>query len=228
MIERKLANSQHRTSTRKASLCSPMQVFNQYVMPATIETLARMIEQFNAASGNAIRLTTQGFTGDFLQECVLRALHSARRRVDRYASNTTASATDLTELKRSGVKVAGGFGPVLYEPAQLTWLQRPTRQGIEVISRNLAEAIMQDQLNTAILPHSSPRSRTRALPPTTSTSVAVGGYPLLGDQAAPTPRFGDHSAALICDVMTGSVMHKLISQELVPTVCSPPIVASSM
>ncbi len=38
---------------------SQMQVFNKYVMPATIETLSQMVEKFNAASGGAIRLTTE-------------------------------------------------------------------------------------------------------------------------------------------------------------------------
>ena len=43
---------------------SQMQVFNEYIMPATIETLGQMVEKFNAASGGAITLTTEGFTGD--------------------------------------------------------------------------------------------------------------------------------------------------------------------
>ena len=34
--------------------------------------------------------------------------------------------------------------------SQLTWLNKPTSEGIEVASRNFAEALMQDQLNTAI------------------------------------------------------------------------------
>ena len=49
-----------------------MQVFNEYIMPATIETLAVMVEKFNAASNGAIRLTTEGFDGDFYQESVQR------------------------------------------------------------------------------------------------------------------------------------------------------------
>ena len=65
---------------------SQMQVFNEYIMPATIETLGQMINKFNAASANTIRLTTAGFTGDFLQESFFAAINSARRRVDRYDS----------------------------------------------------------------------------------------------------------------------------------------------
>ena len=53
---------------------SQMQVFNEYIMPATIESLAQMVNQFNASSNGAIRLTTEGFTGDFLQESFFAAI----------------------------------------------------------------------------------------------------------------------------------------------------------
>ena len=91
---------------------SQMKVFNEYVMPATIETLAQMVDKFNGASNGAIRLTTTGFDGDFYQESFFAAIHSAQRRVDRYASQASATPTDLTQLQLNGVKVAGGFGPI--------------------------------------------------------------------------------------------------------------------
>lgn len=194
-------------------MLSNMQVFNQFVIPATIETLAQMVQKFNAASGGSIRLTTAGFTGDFLQESFFQAIHSARRRVDRYASNTTASATDLTQLKQSGVKVAGGFGPIRFEPSQLTWLQQPTQQGIEVASRNFAEALMQDQLNTAIAAlvaaienQSDATNDVSAVSPETPISYSVmnGAHAL----------FGDASGLITANVMTGSVFHRLIGSNL--------------
>jgi hypothetical protein len=181
---------------------SHMQVFNEYIMPAVIETLAQMVEKFNQASSGAIRLTTQGFDGDFLQESFFAAIHSAQRRVDRYASNTTASATDLTQLKHSSVKVAGGFGPIRFEPSQLTWLQKPTTEGIEVASRNFAEAMMQDQLNTAIL----------ALV-TAIENQATAKNDVSANNGAHA-KFGDHSGGLVAQVMTGSVFHRLIGQNL--------------
>ncbi|WP_458239213.1 major capsid protein, partial [Pseudomonas sp. P5_A2_2] len=88
---------------------SQMQVFNQYIMPATLETLDQLLEAFNAASNGAIVLSPEGFTGDFLQESFFQALGAAQRRVDRYAANGVAPITDLTELKNTSVKVAGGF-----------------------------------------------------------------------------------------------------------------------
>ena len=191
---------------------SQMQVFNEYFMPAIIETLAQQVAKFNEASAGAIRLTTEGFTGDFLQESFFASIHSAQRRVDRYASNTTASPTDLTERKHSSVKIAGGFGPIRYEPSQLTWLQRPTVQGIEVASRNFAEAMMADQLNTAIAALVAAISNQGAT--ATNDVSATGGqldYIAMNDAHA---LFGDHSGNLITQVMNGSAYHRLIGVNL--------------
>lgn len=193
-----------------------MKVFNEYIMPATIETLGQMVDKFNQASRGAIRLTMDGFTGDFLQESFFAAVHSAQRRVDRYASNGSASVTDLSELKRSSVKVAGGFGPIRYEPSQLTWLERPTAQGIEVASRNFAEAMLKDQLNTAVAALVAAISNQ-----STATYNGLTPSPDLGISYATInqshAKFGDNSGNLVCEVMTGSVFHKLIGQNLTNT-----------
>ena len=54
-----------------------MVVFNQYIMPVVIETLAQQTAKFNAASKGAIKLTTEGFDGDYLQESFWASIHSA-------------------------------------------------------------------------------------------------------------------------------------------------------
>src|SRR5690606_34222764 len=98
----------------------------------------------------AITLTTQGFEGDYRYENFWQGIHAAQRRVDRYATNAAASPTNLAQLQSVGVKVAGGFGPIAWEPGQMAWVQKSPAEAVEVISRNLAEAIVKDQLNTAI------------------------------------------------------------------------------
>ncbi|MBD9476494.1 hypothetical protein IB268_26525 [Achromobacter sp. ACM01] len=189
---------------------SQMQVFNKYFMPAIIETLGQQIQKFNAASRGAIMLTTAGFEGDFLQESFYQAIHGARRRVDRYAANGTANPTDLTQLKHSSVKVAGGFGPIRYEPSQMTWLQKPTAEGIEVASRNFAEALLQDQLNSALAALVAAVSNQAAV--TNDVSATAGlNYSALNDAHA---KFGDSSSLIVADVMTGQLYHKLIGQNL--------------
>lgn len=187
-----------------------MQVFNEYIMPATIETLSQMVQKFNAASGGAIRLTTDGFTGDFLQESFFASLDSAQRRVDRYTPNGTATVTDLSEIKRSSVKVAGGIGPVRYEPSQMTWLQRPTAQGIEVASRTFATLMLKDQLNTAIAALVAAISNQPSATNDVSATAGLSYSTMNGAHA----KFGDHSGNIITSVMNGTAYHKLIEKNL--------------
>jgi hypothetical protein len=189
---------------------SDMKVFNEYIMPATIETMAQMMDKFNAASNGAIRLTTQGFDGDFFQESFFAAIHSAQRRVDRYASNSSVSATDLSQLQGNAVKVAGGFGPIQFEPGQLTWLRKPTAEGIEVASRNFAEALMADQLNTAIAALVAAISAQASA--TNDVSATAGAsYVAINNAHA---KFGDASGLLVAQVMDGRTYHKLVGVNL--------------
>lgn len=187
-----------------------MKVFNQYIMPATIETLGQMVAKFNAASGGAIRLTTAGFEGDFMQESFFAAIHSAQRRVDRYAAQAAAAPTDLSQLQHNGVKVAGGFGPIRYEPSQMTWLQKPTAEGIEVASRNFAEALLKDQLNTAIA------AAAAAIENLGAAAVVDAGASAVTYSTMNTAHglFGDSSGNIVASIMDGSMFHKLIGQNL--------------
>lgn len=188
---------------------SQMQVFNKYIMPATIESLAQMVNKFNEASGGAIRLTNAGWEGDFMQDSFFAAIHTARRRVDRYAAQASASATDLTQLKHSAVKIAGGFGPIRYEPSQMTWLLKPTSEGVEVASRNFAEALLQDQLNTAIAALVAALSQSGNV---SDISASAGiSYGALNTAHA---LFGDMSGQLVAQVMNGATYHKMIGLNL--------------
>lgn len=187
-----------------------MKVFNEYIKQSTVETVAQMVDAFNTASNGAIRLTTQGVDGDFLQESMWKGLHSAKRRVDRYATNAAANATALAQLQQNSVKIAGGFGPILWEPAQLTWIEKAPAEAIEVISRNLAEAIVQDQLNTAVAALVAAIGNNSAV---VNDVSATGGVTYAAINAAHA-KFGDASGQLVAQVMTGEVFHKLIGQNL--------------
>lgn len=189
---------------------SQMQVFNDFIMPATLESLDQMTAAFNAASNGAIILSPDGFTGDFLQESFFQTLAAAQRRVDRYAANGVAPITDLTELKNSSVKVAGGFGPIRYEPGQMTWLQRPTVQGIEVASRAFAEILLKDQLNTAI---AALVAAITAQATAVNDVSATAGITQAGLNNAHA-KFGDSSQSLVAQVMQGTTWHKLVGQAI--------------
>lgn len=189
---------------------SNMKVFNEYLKRTTIETLAQDVEKFNASSAGAIRLTTQGIDGDFLQESFWAGLHSAQRRVDRYAANGNQASTPLAQKQYDSVKIAGGFGPILWEPSQLSWIQKSPEEALEVISRNLSEAIMSDQLNTAI---SALAAAIGNQPTATNDVSATAGVTYVAINNAHA-LFGDASQRLVAQVMTGAMYHKLVGQNL--------------
>ncbi|EWC39552.1 major capsid protein [Stutzerimonas stutzeri] len=189
---------------------SDMKVFNEYLKNTTIETLAQDVEKFNAASAGAIRLTTQGIDGDFLQESFWAGLHGAQRRVDRYAANGAQSATALSQKQYDAVKVAGGFGPILWEPSQLSWIQKSPEEALEVISRNLSEAIVADQLNTVIAALVAAISNQAAAVNDVSATAGVT-YAAINAAHA---KFGDASGRLVAQVMNGVTFHDLIGKNL--------------
>jgi len=192
---------------------SDMKVFNEYVREATIETVAQMVDKFNGASAGAIQLSTTGFDGDYMMRSSFSSLHAAQRRVDRYATNTSASSTALAQMQHNTVKIAGGFGPIAWEPAQLRWVGDNPAAAAEVISRNLSEAIMKDMLNTAIA------AAVAAIENVGSTVVFdTGTGPVTYvDINSAHAKFGDMSQLLICDVMDGTTYHNLIAANLTNT-----------
>ena len=187
-----------------------MKVFDKFAAEATIETLAQQVEIFNAASGGAITLSTEGFTGDFIHEVMWKSVHTAQRRVDRYAALTSPAATALAQIDETGVKVAGGFGPISWEPAQLTYMQKNPAEAVEMASRNMSEAIIRDMLNTGIAAAvgafgNAAGASYDAVAAKITHSALNTGHAL----------FGDRSSALVADVMDGSTYHKLIGLNLV-------------
>lgn len=193
---------------------SNMKVFNEQVQATAIEILAQNVAAFNAASNGAIVLTTEGFMGDYRYQNFFSSLHSAQRRVDRYAANSDASSTALAQLQEIGVKVAGGFGPILWEPAQLSWVQMNPEAAILAISKNLAEAMMKDMLNSGIASAVAAMENVGStVVYDTNTAIDIT-YNHINNAHA---KFGDASQLLVCDVMDGQTYHDLIGANLTNT-----------
>ncbi|MDM0041873.1 major capsid protein [Variovorax sp. J22R193] len=186
-----------------------MKVFNETIQTATIETLGQMVEKFNAASRGSIVLTSQGFEGDYRFENFWAGIHAAQRRVDRYATNAAATPTNLAQLQAIGVKIAGGFGPIQFEPGQLAWVQKSPAEAVEVISRNMAEAIMKDQLNTAIAALvAAIEAQATATHDTNTGPISYIDLNLMH------AKFGDSSSLIVADIVDGATYHSLIGQNL--------------
>lgn len=193
---------------------SNMQAYNEDIVGTTIELLAQKTDVFNAASGGTIILSTARFRGDFSRESFFNQIASAKRRVDRYAANGTQAATALTQGAHVGVKVAGGFGPVLFEPAQLTWLSEDPAAAIRAIAEGFSDALLQDQLNTAVAAAVAAVGGQTALVNDVSALTAGAGALTLNVLNNSHAKFGDMSQMLRADVMHSSAYHKLIDKAL--------------
>lgn len=189
---------------------SDMKVYNDDIVGTTIELLGQKTDQFNAASGGAIVLSTASWRGDFSRESFFNQIASAKRRVDRYAAIASQAATALTQGERVGVKVAGGFGPVLFEPAQMTWLNEDPASAIRAISEGFSDALLADQLNTAVGAAVAAVSGQAALVNDVSATVGLSLNVLNNSHA----KFGDQSQLLITDIMTGAAYHTLVDKAL--------------
>ena len=188
-----------------------MQVFVDNARELVFEKLGQQIEKFNAASNNTLQLSSDGFSGDFFERSFYNSLAASRRRVDRYAANGNVSATALAQSKAVEVKVAGGFGPIIFEPSQMAWISSNPAEALNVISNSMTEAILQDQINSAIAALVAAISNQAAAKIDVSGSSAVTQIALNNTDA----KFGDSSSLLVARIMRGATYHKLIGQNLV-------------
>lgn len=196
---------------------SNMQVYNDDIVGTTIELLGQKTNVFNEASGGSIILSTTAWRGDFSRESFFNQIASARRRVDRYAAIAPQAATALTQGEHVGVKVAGGFGPVLFEPAQLTWLQEDPATAIRAIAEGFSDALLQDQLNSAVAAAVAAVSGQAALVNDVSAALTPAGAMTLNVLNGSHAKFGDMSQMLVADIMTAAVWHKLVDQAITNT-----------
>lgn len=189
---------------------SDMKVYQTEIEGVALELVGQKIDAFNAASGGTIVLNADAWKGDYSKQSFYNQLVSAQRRVDRYAANGAQASTALTQAEAVGVKVAGGFGPILFEPAQMSWLQKNPDEAIMVIGEGFADALLQDQLNSAVAAATAAVENVAALVNDVSATAGISYTALNGSHA----KFGDQSGLLAADIMRGSTYHNLIDFNL--------------
>ena len=187
-----------------------MQVYNSEIQTTTIELLGQKLEAFNAASGGAIVLNAQAWRGNYTSDSFFQTLAGAQRRVDRNAAIGVQSATELAQGELVGVKVAGGFGPVLFEPSQMSWLLESPESAIMAISEGFADALLADQLNTTVGAAVAAVENIAALVNDVSASAGLSQQALNGGHF----KFGDMQGMIIADIMHSSGNESLIDKAL--------------
>ena len=192
---------------------SNMVVYDQEIRTRTIELLGQDLQKFNAASGGTIVLDMMRWQGNYTRESFYNSLAGAQRRVDRFAANASQASTALSESEMVGVKIAGGFGPVLFEPAQLTWLSSNPEEAINVIAQGFADALLADQLNTVVGCAVAAIENIPALVNDVSALAAGAGALTQSVLNGSHAKFG-RSMMLRADITSGAAYHKLIEKGL--------------
>lgn len=187
-----------------------MQVYDTEIYTTTIELLGQKLEAFNAASGGAIVLNTNAWRGNYTKEAFFQSISGAQRRVDRNATIGAQAATQLSQGEFVGVKVAGGFGPVTFEPGQLSYLMENPATAIMVIAEGFSDALLADQLNTAVGCGVAAVENIAALVNDVSASAGLSQQALNKGHY----KFGDMSGMLVCDVMHSSGSESLTDKAL--------------
>jgi len=187
-----------------------MKVYDTEIYTTTIELLGQKLEAFNAASGGTIVLNTNAWRGNYTKESFFQSIASAQRRVDRNAAIGSQSPTQLSQGEFTGVKVAGGFGPITFEPAQMTYLLESPETAIMAISEGFSDALLSDQLNTAVGAAVAAVENVAALVNDVSASAGLSQQALNAGHF----KFGDMQGMLVADVMHSSGSESLIDKAL--------------
>lgn len=193
---------------------SDMKVYQDEIETTTIELLGQKVDDFVTATGGAFMIDVSGWKGDFSSTSFFNQIAGAIRDVDRYAANGAQAATALTQGEVGGVKVAGGFGPVLFEESQMTYLQLNPESAIMAISDGFANALLTKHINQGLAACVAAIENQASLVNDVSALTAGAGALTQSALNGSHAKFGDMSMMLTTDIMSGAAYHKLVEKGL--------------
>ena len=187
-----------------------MKVFNDFVYDSVTETIDQEVQKFNAASQGTITLTSKRNVGDYAMKASFAAISGLVRRRNAYGSGSV-NAVALAMLQNNSVKVAGGTPPIKWEPQQLSWIQQNPEVAGVVIGEQLAMAMLQDELNSAI---GAAAAAVRNVGSDVTYTVGSKGTLTLNGLNYGAAKFGDRSQAIKAWVMHSKPFHDLLDTAL--------------
>lgn len=182
-------------------------VFNRWVYLVMTETVAQQVQLFNEASAGAITLiSTSENVGDFTMKASFKQIANLVRRRDVYNGSTAVAASRLQQLQNNSVKVPSGTSPIIFEAAQYAWVQQNPEQAAIVIGEQLAVAMMQDMLNTAII------GAVAAISSQARVNHNAAAELTFGDLVQGAGKFGDRMARVAAWVMHSKSLTDLFGE----------------
>lgn len=182
--------------------------FNAQVYTAMTETVDQQLEAFNAASNNALMLAPSNANmGDFALEASFKLISGLVRRRDVNNGTDPVTPTRLQQLKAASVKVAAGTPPITFEPAQYRWILDSPERAAVVIAEQLAAAMLQDQLNTAVRGLVAALSgNADVVSDITASTVKT---PTIATLTAAASKFGDRVSSLAAWIVHSKTMNDI-------------------
>ncbi len=134
-----------------ANTNNTFKVIPQIFQNVYTEKLGQMTDAFNAASYGAIRLTSEKSLGDYEQETFFKALASADVIKHRDPNADVAlTPLDLEQGELFNTKLNRTYGPVRKSLDSFKKIGESSETFSVKIGEMVAQAVMEDQLNTAI------------------------------------------------------------------------------
>jgi hypothetical protein len=187
-----------------ASTKDTFQIYDAQFQSGYTETLVQETEVFNAASRNAIRMSTQSLLGDYAKQAFFLNTASIVSRRDT-GSLAGASTLDLTQDEIASVKLNRMIGPVVKTLDALKKIGSGQAELSFVLGQQIAKAVMVDMLNSAV------RALVAAL---SQNSALLHDYSGTGDVthtqlSVAKGKMGDAMNRIVCWVMHSKVYSDL-------------------
>lgn len=183
------------------------QTFNDFAYRAFAVTLQQQVELFNAASRNALTMTTMAWAGDYKQKAAFESLASLVG--NRNPSSTAAASVHaLTELLQIEVKVGYGTPNIEYTNTAFDWTNRDPEEAGTLFGNAVAEGSMAYMLNSLLT------AAIAAMDDADVTYDGTAGTASLDSLNQGAGKFGDRQSAIAAWVMHSKSMTDLYGQAL--------------
>lgn len=183
------------------------QVFNGSAYNAFKNTLQQEVDLFNAATRNAIMLTSVMFQGDKNE---LAAFESIASLVGNRDPSATGANTEhaLAELLKIDIKVGWGLPNITYTNASFDWTQRDPTEAGTLFGEEVAKGAMAYMLNSALT------SYIAAVNAADVTYDGTAGTASLDSLNLGAAKFGDRQADIAAWVMHSKSVNDIYGQAL--------------
>ena len=183
------------------------QVFNGSAYNAFMNTLQQEVDLFNAATRNAIMLTSVAFQGDKNELAAFESIASLVGNRDPSATGANAEHA-LAELLKIDIKVGWGIPNISYTNASFDWTQRDPSQAGTLFGEEVAKGAMAYMLNSAL---TSYVASVDSVDVTYDGTAAVASLDSLNLGAG---KFGDRQADIVAWVMHSKSVNDIYGQAL--------------